>query len=62
MICSYISLVDVTNLKMTRKPGKLQKENPADASKGNFQTVKGTKRGKDGLKITDNSIMSGRQE
>ena len=47
----------VTALKMTRKPVKLQKENPAGCV-GKVNRVNEIKsRENDGLKITDNSIM-----
>ena len=44
-------------LKMTRKPVKIQKENPADML-GKVNRVKEIRgREKEGLKITDNSII-----
>ena len=50
-------VVDVTTLKMTRKRVKFHKENPAGYA-GKVNRVKEMRRRKkDGLKITDNSIM-----
>ena len=50
-------MVDVTTLKMARKPVKLQKKIQQDAP-GKVNRVKEIRRrGKDGLKITDNSVM-----
>ena len=49
--------IDVTTIKMARKTVKLQKESPAGCV-GKVNRVKEIRRReKDGLKITDNSIM-----
>ena len=50
-------MVDVTTLKMARKPVKIQKKNQQDAL-GKVNREKEISRSeKDGSKITDNSIL-----
>ena len=51
--------MDITTLRMARKPVKSQKENPAGCAGEGVKTNK--RREKDGSKITDNSIMWGRK-
>ena len=52
-------MVDVTTLKIARKPVKLQRKIQQDAlgKVNRFKEIR--RREKDGLKITDNSIMWG---
>ena len=50
-------VVDVATLKIARKPVKLQKENPAGCAEKVNRVKKIRRREKDGLKITENSIM-----
>ena len=49
-----VVVVDVTNLKMPRKPVKLQKGNPAPGKVNRVMEIR--RREKVDLKITDNSM------